>query len=62
MIVSADTLKDWDNWIVAKAVHDFHYRPNKDELPFNGYVPGSDNYLIYQAKLEELKEQEDGTL
>ena len=46
--------EQWYKFIEAKAVHDHHY----NEV-FNGYEPGTREYLVYQEKVEELKEQED---
>ena len=43
--------------IKGKAVHDYH----NNEV-FNGYEPGSREYFTYQEKIEELKEQDDGSL
>jgi len=39
--------------IKGKAVHDYH-----NKQVFNGYEPGSREYLTYQDKIEELKEQD----
>lgn len=43
------------NLVIAMAVSDYKYRPDKDVDPFNGYEPGSKEFLIYQEKIEELK-------
>ena len=38
-------------FVVSRAVYDFHH----GEV-FNGWVPGSDEYLAYQERIEELKQ------
>ena len=47
------------NFIRSKAAKEFFLRPN-NLYPFNGYEPASEEFFIYQEKIEELKEKESG--
>lgn len=45
----------FNEFIKGKAVHEYHYAKPDEIDSLNQYEPGSEEYLVYQEKIEELK-------